>query len=83
MKWEGGMQFASEALSASTQVLLARKVLTPADGVVLCHCPAYLFTVSGLCKEFSSVWLYLILSAVAIGVRNIPHLYARYEQIFS
>lgn len=57
MKWEGGMEFASEALSASTQVPLARNVLTPADGVVLCHChcPAHLFTVSSLCKEFLSL----------------------------
>lgn len=49
------MEFTSEALSASTQVPLARNVLTPADGVVLCHCPSHLFTVSGLCKEFLSL----------------------------
>lgn len=50
------MEFASEALSASAQVPLARNVLIPADGVVLCHChcPAPFFTVSCLCKEFLS-----------------------------
>lgn len=51
------MEFAFEALSASTQVPLARNGLTPADGVVLCHChcPAHFFTVSCLCKEFLSL----------------------------
>lgn len=49
------MEFASEALSASTQVPLTRNVLIPADGVVLCHCPAHFFTVSCLCKEFLSL----------------------------
>lgn len=55
------MEFASEALSASTQVPLARNVLIPADEVVLyhCHChrPAHFFTVSCLCKEFLSLVL--------------------------
>lgn len=50
------MELPSEALSANTQVPLARNVLTP-DGVVLCHChcPAHFFTVSCLCKEFLSL----------------------------
>lgn len=34
-------------------------------------------------RNFCHCWLYLILSAVGISVRNILHLYPRYEQIFS
>lgn len=49
------MEFASEALSASTQVPLTRNVVIPADGVVLCHYPAHFFTFSCLCKEFLSL----------------------------
>lgn len=57
----------------STQVPLARNVSAPADEVVLCngHCPAHLFTVLGLYGEFFCCWLYWILSAVAISVRNV------------